>query len=156
MGGEEGAELLPVGLAGLGIGPAQAQQLEELLGGPGGEGGVGGAEDVGLVPDLGTELDRHPPRLPPGVVALGVAAAVREADQCRDRVALEVDGPAELRGLGAGREGALAPGALGVQRPAVWVRPVDGVGRVDQLLVEVAAARHRAHRIRPAPPPGTG
>ncbi len=54
-------------------------------------------------------------------------------------------------GLGARREGALAPGALGVQRAPVRVRPVDGVRRLDELLVEVAVARHRAHRIRRRP-----
>ena len=53
----------------------------------------------------------------------GVATAVREAHQGRNRVSLEVEGAAELRCLGARREYALAPGALGMQRPPVRVRP---------------------------------
>ena len=102
-------------------------------------------------PSAGRSLTAMPAGLAPGVVGLGVAAAVREADQGGNRVSLEVGGAAELRRLGAGREGALAPGALGVQRAPVRVRPVDGVRRVDELLVEVAIVRHRAHRIRRRP-----
>ena len=154
--GKECAELLHVRLACLGVRPAEAQELEKLLGGSGDEGGVAGREDVGLVPILRTKLHRHPARLPPRVVGLRVAAAVRESDQGRNGVALEVDGAAEFAGLGRGGKAALAPGALGVQRPTVGVGPVDGIRGVDQLLVEVAALGHRRHRIRPAPPPATG
>ena len=89
--GEEGAELLHVGLAGRGVGPAQPQQLEEVLGRAGDEGGRGGREDVGLAA-VPAQLDRHPAAVALGVVGLGVAARVGEADQRRDRLALQMGG----------------------------------------------------------------
>jgi hypothetical protein len=68
MRGEEGAQLLHVGLPGFGVGATKAQELEELLRGPRDEGGVGGPENVGLVSARGTELYCHPARFSPRIV----------------------------------------------------------------------------------------
>ena len=117
MGGDVGAELLEVGLAGLGIRDAGAHQLEEVLGRAGDEGGRGGREDVGLEPVPDPQLDRDPASVAVGVVRLGIAARVREPDQGVDRVALQVLSPGQSGGLRGRGEGPARPGALRVQRP---------------------------------------
>ena len=131
---EIGAELRHVGLAGLGVGLAQLQHLEELLRRVVAERARGRREQVGLVGPLRAQLDREPARLAHGVVGVRVAAAVREPDQRRDRFAAVVRGARQLRGLAARGERPLAPDALGVEGAAARMRAVDAVGGVDQLL----------------------
>ena len=93
-------ELLEVGLAGVGVGLAQPQELQELLGGPEHERRCGHGEDVRLGSVGWSQLHGHPAGLALGVVALRVPPSVREADQRRNRIALEVSGAAQRSGLG--------------------------------------------------------
>ena len=80
------------------------------------------------------QLDREAAGLALGVVGLGVAAGVGEADQRRDRLARRGERRVESAAAsGVGGEGALAPGALRVQRAGpVAGAAVDAVGRLDQ------------------------
>ena len=94
VGAEEGAELLEVRLAGLGIGAAQLEQLEELLGRAGDERRRGRRQDVGLLAAVAAQLDREPARLALGVVGLGIARALEK------RISASIGSPAEVEGAG--------------------------------------------------------
>ncbi len=141
---EPGAEPLEVGLAGLGVGAPQPDQLQEVLGRAGDERGRRRRQDVRLLARA-AQLDGHAAGLALGVVGLGLAARVREPDQGGDRLALQMKGARELGRARGGRERPLAPGALRVQGAAALVGAVEAVGGGDDLLVEIP----RGHRRPP-------
>ena len=142
---EEGAELLGIGMAGLGVGDPGPGELQEVLRRADHEDDERHRDDVGLAPIRQVELDGHPAagdRV--GIRGVGIAAGVREADRRLDRVPLEVRGARELRCLRGGGEGAPADGPLGVDGAVAGIRPaVGGVERVHDLLPQ-GCGRHEA------------